>query len=535
MKIHSIVYSLGVAALACASLSSCEDYLSEMPDNRTTIDTEDKVVKLLTSAYSSAAPIVMVECVSDNIDDLGDNYSNYTSRFYDQLYAWQDITESSNDGPYFVWQGYYNAIAAANEALNGIQRIGGANTETLREAMAEALLCRAYSHYMLAYTFCMPYDPETASSELGLTYMTSSETTVNPEYERCSLEEYYGHIHDDIQQALVYVGDSHLTVPKYHFNRAAAYAFAAHFYLDYQKWDLAEDYATLALGTSPTTMLRNWDEIANTAPGDYNEAMTNLYVDEDANSNLLLMTATSMAGLWVGYPFPQGNTKYSHSRYLADTEDVMSNNNIWGSYTLQRLYPTGLLVYSGSYFNRVSAPKLNNFFYWQNEDHTAFLAMIVYPAFKADLTLLERAEARIMQDNYTGACEDLTLWMQNWTNSKMTLTPENITSYYRAMKYYTPFEPTQKKHLDPVFEIGEEGGTKESMLQCLLQFKRIETLYEGYRWFDIKRYGITVYRRKFNASGRPEELTDSLLPGDRRRALQLPQEVITAGYQPNPR
>ena len=103
------------------------------------------------------------------------------------------------------------------------------------------------------------------------------------------------------------------------------------------------------------------------------------------------------------------------------------------------------------------------------------------------------------------------------------------------MKYYTPFEPTQKKHLDPVFEIGEEGGTKESMLQCLLQFKRIETLYEGYRWFDIKRYGITVYRRKFNASGRPEELTDSLLPGDRRRALQLPQEVITAGYQPNPR
>ena len=65
-----------------------------------------------------------------------------------------------------------------------------------------------------------------------------------------------------------------------------------------------------------------------------------------------------------------------------------------------------------------------------------------------------------------------------------------------------------------------DGTKKEKYVRILIQ---------------RQRYGITVYRRKFNASGRPEELTDSLLPGDRRRALQLPQEVITAGYKPNPR
>ena len=73
------------------------------------------------------------------------------------------------------------------------------------------------------------------------------------------------------------------------------------------------------------------------------------------------------------------------------------------------------------------------------------------------------------------------------------------------------------------------------MLQCLLSFKRIETLHLGLRWFDIKRYGIEIIRRRINTSGVPEEKTDSLTTDDPRRAIQIPTEVHDGGLPLNPR
>ena len=66
-------------------------------------------------------------------------------------------------------------------------------------------------------------------------------------------------------------------------------------------------------------------------------------------------------------------------------------------------------------------------------------------------------------------------------------------------------------------------------LQCLMHFRRIETIFDGYRWFDIKRYGIEV-THKIGRS-RVEVLTIN----DPRRALQLPSEVIAAGIAGNVR
>ena len=530
MKRTNIIYSGALAIMLALSVSSCEDYLSELPDNRTQIDSEDKVVRLLTAAYPSATVDVMAECLSDNIDDMGERYSNYTSRFYDQLYNLEDPTDMDNDGPYFIWQGYYNAIANANQALRSIEEMGGATTQTLRQAKAEALLCRAYSHYMLTYLFCKNYDPSTAASELGLTYMTEPETTVFPHYERESLQSMYEKIDKDIQEALPMVGDTHLKVPKYHFNTQAAYAFAVRFYLAYQKWDLVVKYATECLGSAPETLLRDWSALNAIATPEALDPQTNEYINAAVNSNFLLITATSNIGYWAGNTL-LGNCKYTHDSYIAQNEDLLATN-IWGGTSLMRYRPKE--YYSGT-FNRVTVAKLPALMNWANAQHTSYYLMTVIAAFKADLTLLERAEAYILLKEYDKACADLTLWMQNWTTSKMTLTPENIRSFYNSMDYWVWNKPTLKKHLHPKFAIDAEGSIQECMLQCVLNFKRIETIYEGYRWFDLKRYGITVYRRTMNASGNPEEVTDSMLVDDQRRAVQLPSEAINAGYTPNPR
>ena len=54
-------------------------------------------------------------------------------------------------------------------------------------------------------------------------------------------------------------------------------------------------------------------------------------------------------------------------------------------------------------------------------------------------------------------------------------------------------------------------------------------MQEGLRWFDMKRYGIEFSHNR--AGNSPIVLGKE----DPRRAIQLPQDVITAGMEPNPR
>ena len=75
---------------------------------------------------------------------------------------------------------------------------------------------------------------------------------------------------------------------------------------------------------------------------------------------------------------------------------------------------------------------------------------------------------------------------------------------------------------------------EKRVIDCVLHFRRIETMFEGLRWFDIKRYGITVH----HAYRDPKEDDihhDYLRWNDPRRVLQIPQNVIEAGYPRNNR
>jgi hypothetical protein len=73
------------------------------------------------------------------------------------------------------------------------------------------------------------------------------------------------------------------------------------------------------------------------------------------------------------------------------------------------------------------------------------------------------------------------------------------------------------------------------MLQYVLHSRRIETMGFGIRWFDIKRYGIKIYRRVSDGDGVISSVTDSLEVNDLRRAVQIPLRVRDAGFEANKR
>lgn len=93
------------------------------------------------------------------------------------------------------------------------------NPTSLNPQKGEALLCRAYAHFLLANIFCEAYDPATAVAKLGIPYVTEPETTVTVSYERGTLAETYQKIEADLLEGLPLIEDNVYSVPKYHLTR----------------------------------------------------------------------------------------------------------------------------------------------------------------------------------------------------------------------------------------------------------------------------------------------------------------------------
>ena len=526
-KTHYILLSL-------LALAGCDKFLDKMPDNRTEIDSQEKIQALLVSAYPRTDYMLVTEFMSDNVDDYGTN-NPYTDRFIDEVFAWDDVTESDNEDPESVWESSYHAIACANEALFAIDSLTRADGSLdLSAERSEALLCRAYNHFILVNVFCIAYNPQTSTSDLGIPYMEKRETMLNPKYDRGSVAEVYAKIEQDLEAALPHVSDRYYTVPKYHFNQKAAYAFAARFYLYYGKFAQSVEWATKCLGAEPSSMLRDW-EYQSKMTQKYDPIVEH-YIDATLNCNLLLMTAYSKMGLAFGPYYVY--SRYSHGNYLAVYETGEAIPNLWNG--SNQTYWMGMKEYEATNLDKTMFWKLPYLFEYTDPVARIGYYRTVYPALSADQVLLERAEANILLGNFQPALDDMNLWIRNIASGDEERLPreldiDRIDSWFNNQPYHVWDTSSVKKHLHPKFITLEEGSTKENMVHCVLALKRVETLGQGLRWFDVKRYGIQLDRRIINPEGKPYRKTGTLVPFDKRTAVQIPRKVRDAGITPNPR
>lgn len=523
-----IFKSISIIAAASLFITSCDKYLDVMPDNRTEIDSKEKIQALLTSAYPETDYMLLTSFSSDDVDDYGANNPNH-DRFIDQVFHWQDLTETDNEDSESLWGNSYMAIASANKAIESIEEMGGAEANEMTAEMAEALLCRAYNHFVLVNVFSQAYNSETSATDPGITYMTYTETELLGQYERASVAEVYEAIDNDIQAALPWVSDSYYSVPKYHFNKKAAFAFAARFYLYYEKWEESIKYANLCLGSSPASLLRDWKAQASMAQ-DF-EVITEHFIDATLGANLILMTAYSKMGLCFTGPYSV-YSRYAHGTYLAENETGIALATLLGS-TNESFYHSGVKLYTANNHDKATFWKLPFLFEYTDPVAQIGYYRTVYPAFTGDQVLLERAEAEIMCKQYDAAAADMNMWLNNISKKKWNLTAEDINSLMESIEFSTWENSSVKKHLNAKFNIDE--GLQENMIHFVLLLKRVDSYSQGLRWFDVKRYGIEIERRIINADGIPETFVDKLVVDDPRRAIQIPKKVIDAGYAANPR
>ena len=534
MKIKNIIYKGSLMLASVAILASCSDQLDTLPDNRTTLDTPKKIAGLLVTAYPDRTPTLFNEWMSDNTDYMGAQNSQ-GNRGGDQYFFWQEQTEGGNDSPEMVWMLYYEGVYKANEALAAIEDQGGPKNDILRNSKGEALLIRAYDHFILANEFCRPYNGKTSTKDAGLYYATgiADFSAAAEQSNRGTVADVYEKIAADIEAGIPLLNDTY-EVPKYHFNKQAAYAFATRFYLYYEKWEKAKEYADKLLGSNPAASLRDYRALQAMPLSKSEQAVkiAEAYCSASADCNLLVQTSVSNAGMALA-PWLTSK-RYTLTNYLSETE-LFQSNNIWG--TSSNLIWKPFTVNSGE-SNFALLMKLPREFEIRNTTTGSGYLRTLNVDFTMDEALLNRAEAEIMLGQNDAACADMTIWMKNFFNTNVTLTPTSVQTYFKTVPYAyadaAKMVPSFKKHISPRFTIDAEGSVQESLLQCLLNFRRIETVHQGMRWMDIRRYNIEIPRRLIGANGRPSKNLDWLEKDDPRQVVQIPQSIREAGVAGNP-
>lgn len=486
---------------AAVLLSGCNDFLDKVPDNRTELDNAKTISELLVSAYPNRAYVEFCEAMSDNAEDKG--VAIQSDRAVEESFKWKDVSYTLQDSPTGYWSSCYEAIAAANHALEALDKLGGMDTQAQR---GEALVARAYCHFMLVNIFAQHYDPATADKDLGVPYVTEPETVVLKDYKRESVAKVYELIEQDLKEGLSLIQDHTYTVPKYHFTKAAAHAFASRFYLYKGDWDKVIEHANAVFGTGDVaSQLRDWITHGQLSTSVREKEYTS------AEQPSILLLASSLTKIARYQEFYRYGFNSSLESKLFRSAKVNAIGLPW-AYVLEKWQadkgdPITMLKWK-EYFQQIGINATTGYLY----------AMI--PILTKDEVLLNRIEAYAMKKRYTEALADINAFYSKRTLSydvSKNVKAEDITKFY-----------ADYASLNPFYEMDTEQA---AFVQCAVELRRVEFVMEGMRWFDVKRFGIEIVHYPY---GMPSQ-KDVLVKRDLRRAVQVPSDAIAYGLTPNPR
>ncbi len=498
-----------IALTGAILLCSCGDFLDQLPDNRTELSDKESIERLLVSAYPAYSHIMLAETMSDNMADLGPAYTTIYP-WYDDFYKWETAVSNAQDGGAAFWSGCYTAIASANHALRAIEQMG--DTEELQPHKGEALMCRAYAHFMLVNVFAQHYGLDT-SSKGGIPYATEPETTVLVDYERASVSKVYELIEKDLAEGIELISNSLYEVPKYHFTIQAAHAFASRFYLFKGDWEKVITHANKALGSHPENFMRDWKSYDAMSFAEFTEA----YTRSTDPANLMMVAAVSWwarvarsnrYGLDSKLRFECYNY-FGGKHPWGGGQAVGSSTNInTGTYAMKNVYTLGV--------DLLFTPKWDEKFKYEYPGSSFGIGYIMQPVFTGEEVLLNRAEAYIMAGEKDLGIADLNFYVNTHCPYPGSI-PEYLDEFYTAY-------PHQEIH--PAFEVSED---KKQLIHAVLDIRRREFMHDGMRWFDIKRYNFAIRHTMYSGA----ELV--LAPNDPRRAVQIPQDALNNGISPNPK
>jgi hypothetical protein len=438
-----------ILGLSCALfLGSCDELLDVNPrqsiDAADALKTPEGIKSNLANIYSYLKTTVMygrdflptAEALADNTRIINRAGGRYQSQGTNAL-----------NNHFGNWDFAYGAINELNlllEALPTANITAALRDET--EGQAKGLRALMYFDLMRAYA----YEPNMApaNANRGGVPLILKGVLAPSQIElkaRASQEEVYAQLYSDLTDA---VAKAPVAGGPYYMTQVAANALFARVALYNQDWATAEKYATDAL-TAKGTLVTNANYVSSWRAATHPESIF----------EVLFKNASESIGV-------------NESVQSAYTTRVSLTSNTLGGY--------GAVVPTTAFLNLFAANDVRKNLYELGVarsnstviECTKFLGktgtiyMDNIPVIRVSEVYLIRAEARAKQGNNTGALSDL-----------------NAIAL-RANPGLTPFA----------------GLTGTTLVDKIIEQRRLELAFEGDRWFDLKRRGKDVIKSTGNVT-----------------------------------
>ncbi|EOZ98911.1 hypothetical protein A33Q_0894 [Indibacter alkaliphilus LW1] len=257
-------------------IAGCTEFLDEKPDISMVVPRsldelqgllDDSVLRRMNTGPSGAI-------ISADDIRLSENGFAIRTILDRQMYTWDK--ELMVGVPNFSdWSITYQQVFNANLVLDRIESIEPKTSQESiqkQEIIGRALFYRSFAFHHLMEIFCLPYNPSTASANLGLPLRKSS--NINIQVQRSSLEETFQLIMDDLREALELLPDriDVITRP----SKVSANALLARLSMIAGDFDAAVTYASNAIALGNGLM-------------DYSQINSNLIIPIPFTSNTELI------------------------------------------------------------------------------------------------------------------------------------------------------------------------------------------------------------------------------------------------------
>ena len=456
-----------LTALVFASVS-CGDFLKEVSQDEFEPSTTTAYSELLNGeGYNFSVVDALTWYMDDDVDGCTSYAVSEAQMAYKDVFTWQYYMDQSLEDALSLdqntYENFYSKIMACNVVIDNAESSLGTEGE-IANLMGGALTLRAYYYFHLVNIFATPYNDKRSAPEQrpGVSIVTKSEI-LDEGYARSSVAQVYKQITEDIERAIVLLERDKVDNGRFRVNYVAAHLIASRIYLYMEEWDQVIAHATKAMAGAPGLVYLP----------DY--AYSNQYSPENSTNPVVSSAFPETIFVYGAMPTTMG---------FAGTPVCLSDD-------LVNSYTDNGDSRNGKYFK-----KMASYYMYPYMELKHGRAERGYVWRTAEL-YLNRAEA-YMQKYKAGESSAGQLAV----NDLNELRSNRITGY-------TDYQLSTAEDLEKL---------------CKAERRR-ELIFEGHRWFDLRRYGMPRIEHKWIAD-EGKTTTYVLEENDPGYTVPIPQAVL---------
>lgn len=478
MKLRNIILYLGLASV----LSSCEDgYLETSPESSTgkstifeSTDNAKLVINgIMRSMYRqylstqgiNGEPVTKYWFSDFQSDDL----QVVAQTSWASLYNSNDIDNETSMYNYYMWYYYYKLIGNANSVIANIDAATVSENEGERLFIkAQALTMRAFSYSRLAEFYCPRWSERNTYPQGLVLRLDESTGALAPS----SQEDVYAQIYQDLDDAIKLYADSGTDADAQYGSGSAvylptpelAYGVYARTALYREDWATAAKYAALARANCT---LMSVDEYVD---GGFNTPNSEWIFCSDGAATQTLhyygffsyMGSNSSSSASRSYPKAMSKTLY----------DKIPATDIRRDMFLDPALVPGITDYSARYASTAkdNVKKTVDQLYPGKLYSTSYAAAYMQFKFQGLNGAYNVGDPCHMRASEMYLIEAEALARQGQDEAARKLLTELVKDSGR----------------DPEFSTSLSGN---DLIEQVKLYRRIELWGEGFRWYDLKRYG----------------------------------------------